>query len=352
MLFIPKYTISNKILNNLTFISAGREVIENAKLVPQWEAKLRRQAILQSTHSSTAIEGNRLNLEQVKSLAEGKTIVATNKDKQEVLNYLNALEKIPLFSKKMEFSTAMFLEMHKLVTKNVLENNVDSGAFRTKQVFVGRRIFDGTGFREEVEYMPPDTKEVPYLVDVFVQWLNKKETWDINPVLLAGIAHYEVARIHPFIDGNGRTARLLATLVLYTSGFDHRRFFALDDFYDNDRKSYYGALKTVDKDKRDLTQWLEYFTEGVLFSVNTVKEAVEKIDVKKSSNEAQVALNSRQMQIVEYITKNTKATNRDFQSVFKISAQAVHKELSKLVSMNVIKAQGEGRSIVYIMVDD
>ena len=351
MSFNPKYTITQKILNDLTFIASAREVIEHSHLIPKWEAKLRRQAILSSSHSSTAIEGNKLDLKQVEALSEGENVIATEKDKQEVLNYLEALEKIPVLAEKDKFSTQDLLNIHRIVTKDTLNNDSDSGAFRNRQVFVGKRIFDGTGFKEEVEYMPPKTKEVPGLVGELIQWLNFEKTWEMNPVLLAGIVHYEIARIHPFIDGNGRTARLLATLILYLSGFDHRRIFALDDYYDKDRKSYYNALKTVDKETQDLTKWLEYFTGGVVFSINEVKEAILRLGLRtKKGTLSQIALSPRQMQIVEYINTHGKATSRDFQALFGISAQAVHKELSKLVKMKIIKPQGKGRTLFYILV--
>lgn len=350
MLFNPKYTITDKILNNLTTIASAREVIEQAYLVPKWEAKLRRQALLRNTHSSTAIEGNKLNLEQVEALSEGKDVTATNKDKQEVLNYIEALEKIPALVEKGKIKVADLLNIHRILTKNVMQNTTDSGIFRNRQVFVGKRIFDGTTFKEVVEYMPPKTEEVPQFVQEFIDWLNLDKTWEINPVLLAAIVHYEIARIHPFIDGNGRTARLLATLILYLSDFDHRRIFALDDFYDRDRQAYYAALKTVQVNNGDITKWLEYFTDGVAYSVKEAKDAVLKVGSKKRSGEkAQIALTPKQMKIVEYININGKVTNKDLQGLFKISAQAVHKELVKLVNLEVIKSVGEGRALHYVL---
>ena len=350
MIFKPKYKITDKIVNNLTAIASAREVIEQAHLVPQWEAKLRRQALLHSTHSSTAIEGNKLTLKQVEELADGKKIIATDKDKQEVLNYLEAMDSIPKLAKKGKIKVEDLLKIHNNVSKRTLRSNADSGAFRKQQVYVGKRIFDGTGFKEIVEYMPPPTKDVQRLVDEFIKWLNFDKTWEINPVVLAAIVHYEIARIHPFIDGNGRTARLFATLILYLSGFDHRRIFALDDFYDQDRESYYGALKTVQKGDGDLTKWIEYFTDGVAYSVTEVKEAVLKLKgTRKVSGDKQIALSSRQMKIVEYITSNGKVTNRELRDIFDISAQAVHKELTKLVELKVIKPEGKGRSLCYVL---
>ncbi len=351
MPFNPKYTITEKILNNLTLIASAREVIEQSHLVPKWEAKLRRDALMRNTHSSTAIEGNKLTLEQVEALAAGKDVAATNKDKQEVLNYLEALEKMPTLAEKGKIRSADVLNIHRIITKDVMRNSVDSGVFRNRQVYVGKRIFDGSGFKEEVEYMPPKTEEVPGSVDEFLHWLNMDKTGEINPVLLAGVVHYEIARIHPFIDGNGRTARLLATLILYLSGFDHRRIFALDDYYDRDRKSYYAALKTAQTSNGDITQWLEYFITGVKASVQEAKEAILKLGTKgKRGAREQVSLTARQMQIVEYITSHGKVANRELQDLFKISAQAVHKELIKLVELKVIKPAGEGRSLYYILV--
>jgi len=349
--FNLKYTITEKILNNLTLIAAAREVIEQSHLVPKREAKLRRRALMRNTHSSTAIEGNKLTLEQVEALAGGKDVLATDKDKKEVLNYLEALEKVPKLAKKGEIKVEGLLGIHRIITKKVMEHSENSGAFRDKQVFVGRRIIDGSGLKTEVEYMPPPSEKVPGLVKEFIDWLNLDKTWELNPVLLAGVAHYEIARIHPFIDGNGRTARLLATVILYLSGFDHRRIFALDDYYDRDRKAYYAALKTVQTGSGDLTQWLEYFTSGVAVSVQEVKDTILKMGTKgKRGMREQVLITARQMQVVEYINVHGKVTNRDLQELFNISAQAVHKELSKLVEMKVIKPVGDGRSLHYILV--
>ena len=151
-------------------------------------------------------------------------------------------------------------------------------------------------------------------------------------------------------DGNGRTARLFATLILYLSGFDHRRLFALDDFYDRDRKAYYAALKTAQENNNDITKWLEYFTTGVAYSVNEVKEAILRLGSKKKhGTKTQISLTNKQMKIIEYINTNGKGTNKDLQGIFNISAQAVHKELSRLVELKVIKPVGAGRSLYYVL---
>ncbi len=347
-MFNSKYTITDKILNNISRIITEREVIERSKLIPKWELSLKKEARLHNAHSSTSIEGNRLTLEQVKALSENKEIIASTKDKQEVLNYLRALDAIPKYANKELMNTKLFLRIHGTIAKGVLKRDKDCGVFRDRQVFVGKRIFDGTQFKEVVEYMPPDTKDVPRLVEEFLAWLNSKKAKDINPVILAGIAHYEVAKIHPFIDGNGRVARLLATLILYKSGFDHRRFFALDDYYDEDRLAYYAALKTVQENKGDITKWLEYFTEGIVYSVSKVKDVIRKLGFTCKVDEGErIELTQRQIKILEKIQKKGKVTNKDLQTMFKISRQAVLKEISKLIDARIVELIGGGRGAYY-----
>lgn len=341
-MFKPNFQYTDKIVTNLTLISEARAIILNAPLIPKWEILLRRDALLKSAHSSTAIEGNPLSLEQVSDLAAGREIMVRRKDKQEVLNYLEALEKIPGFAGKELFEVKDFLKIHKIVTKETLENPTDEGTFRNRQVLVVNRATGKTIFT------PPPTEEVPRLVEEFLEWFNfQKET---APVLEVGITHYEIVRIHPFIDGNGRTARIMATLVLYKRGFDVKRFFSLDDYYDHDRRSYYTALNKVDQKTLDLTGWLEYFTEGVAVSIEAVKDKVIGLskDIKVLKEKGQIALTERQMKIVEWIINKGNITNRDIRDMFNISNRAALDEIEKLIKLKVIKQKGKGRNIHYV----
>jgi len=347
-MFKSKYTITDKILENISQITAGREVIERSKLIPKWELKLKKEARIHNAHSSTSIEGNKLTLKEVQALADGKEVVATQKDKREVINFLKAIDSIPEYADKKKINKQLFLKIHKTITAGTLKDNKNAGILRKQQVFVGRRVFDGTGFKTVVEYTPPDTKDVPHLVEEFLEWLNSDKVQKVNPVLLAGIVHYEVARIHPFIDGNGRTARLMAALILYKRGFDHRRFFAIDDYYDEDRLSYYGALKTVQKAKGDITEWLEYFTDGVLFSIDSVKDIILKLGISTSAKEGeQIALTHKQVKILERVKEKGKITNKELQVILGVSRQAVLKEISKLIDAGLMELVGKGRNAYY-----
>jgi Fic family protein len=344
-MFKPKFKYTNKTVKLLTRISASRETILNSPLIQKWNVTLRQEAIIHSAHSSTSIEGNRLSLEQVSELARGREITATRRDKQEVLNYLDVLKNIKILIKNSSITEKDILNIHHMVTKKTLNNPADSGVYRNRYVVVGNR------FTGEVFFRPPQNQEVPGLVKDLLSWINSKESKELDTVIEAGVIHYELVRIHPFVDGNGRTARVLAVLILYLRGFDTNQFFCLDDYYDSDRPAYYKALQSVKPDILDLTNWLEYFVEGVNISIETVKERIIRLSSKRlrKAKGRQIALTERQMRIIEFISQNGKTTNKDVREMFKLSNRAALDEINKLLELQVLKSQGRGRALHYIM---
>ena len=344
-MFKPNFNYTNKIVKNLVDIASAREVVLNSYLIPKWEVSLRKDALIRATHASTAIEGNPLTIEEVSQLAGGRKVMAARKAEVEVLNYLRVLEKIEKYMEKEKITEKSILKLHKDISREILENPEYEGRYRELQVYVGNRV---TG---KVVFMPPTPEEVPGLMKEFVKWLNSKDSSQIDPVIVAGVSHYEFVRIHPFVDGNGRTARALATLILYLREFDIKRFFALDDYYDSDRNSYYGALDSVDPESLDLTRWLEYFTDGVLISIMKVKQKVLRLSLEKHRKESkgQIPLTERQMNIIEHLQKNGKITAGDVAKMYKITRQAALKELNKLVKLEIIRLQGKGRGAFYVI---
>jgi len=344
-IFKPNFQYIHRIVNDLAQIAVARELVLNSPLVPKWEVAIRREAIVRSAHSSTSIEGNRLSLEQVSDLAHGREVTATRKDKQEVLNYLDVLKNIDKLTDGEKIIEKDLLKIHKKLTQDTLENPSDCGAYRNRYVVVGNPL---TG---EVFFRPPANEKVPGLVRALIEWLNSPEAKALDPIIEAGIAHYEFVRIHPFVDGNGRTGRVLATLILYLRGFDTKQFFCLDDYYDSDRPAYYKALQGVDQRALDLTGWIEYFVGGVKSSIEAVKERVIRLSSERlrRTKRGQIALSERQMRIVEFINQNGRITNLDVRGMFKISDRAALKELRKLVDLKVTKPEGKGRSLRYVL---
>lgn len=344
-MFQPNFKYTNKIVRLLARVQAAREVIINSPLIPAGEKQLQREALIRQTHHTTSIEGNPLTLEEVGMVIDGKDIIAHEKDKKEVWNYVDVLEYIDSLEENPKITEEILLEIHRLTVKDVLPED-SAGNLRKVRVVVGN---PKTG---KVTYTPPGPEEVPKLIKTLVEWLNSEDALDLMPAVQAGIAHYELARIHPFVDGNGRTARALATLILTKRGFDMKKFFALEEYYNEDRPAYYSALADADAKAGDLTEWLEYFLFGIAVEISRVEKTVLKISSDRSTKEkyGQIGLNTRQIKAIEYLRMKGQITNKEFQDICDVSASTAKRDLQDLVEKKVLRQVGEkGQSIYYVL---
>jgi len=349
-MFKPKYTLTNSIVQDLTTISECKAIISHAKILPSAEIKLKRQALTRMSQSSTAIEGNQLNLNQVEAIIAGKTIDAPDRDIYEVKNYLSALKYIEKIVKSnRKITTKNILQIHKHVTQNTLPKE-QSGYFRQGPVYVVRHFM---GLNKKVIYTAPPASLVLKLISDLVDWLNQIKTLEINPIIIAGVVHQEIAAIHPFVDGNGRVARAISTLILYKTGYDFRKLFALEDFYNLNRENYYKAINTGDsynKDK-DLTSWLSYFVTGFKEEIISVKFKVQQISLKNiNKNLPQMFLDDDQQKIIDFIDQIGKITTKDVFDILNIPKRTAQLKLLKLKKLNIIKQTGHGPSSAYILV--
>ena len=346
----PQYTITNKILKNLAEVAEAKGMIAKARLLPKQELKLKRQAMIRMSHSSTAIEGNVLDIRQVEALYANKKIDAPTRDIYEVQNYLKALQYIDKFVKSGKSITdKTLLKIYSLVTDKTLPRE-QSGHFRQGPVYVVKRRL---GFRDEVVYTGPKAVNVPKLSADLISWINQSEKEEVNPVIVAGVAHLEIAAIHPFNDGNGRTARALATLILYKRGYDFRQLFALEDYYNRDLPSYYKAVnvgKNYEEREMDITRWLEYFVEGFRDEIMNVKNQVTSLALRKIDKniESQVYLTPRQQQILDFIDQLGRIKVSDVIDTLKCPQRTAQSELQKLKKLGIIKSVGKGRATSYI----
>lgn len=347
-MFKPEFSITNKILKNIGVIEAAKEVIMDAPLLPLWEKQFREDAIVRTTHHGTHIEGNRLDLGEAKDVLLGRDVIGRPRDIQEVINYRKVLEFIDDEAKRKidRVTEDVLKKMHRIVVSKILPDQ-DVGRYRVKQVVVRN---SETG---EVTFRPPQSIEIHFLMREFLYWINKVSDEDIHPVLKAGIAHHEVVRIHPFIDGNGRVARALATLILFLGQYDIRQFFSLEEYYDKDAISYYENLKKASSG--DLASWLEYFTLGVSREFERIKKKVSTLSkdtyLKKKLGGKQIFLTERQVKLVEYIQSVGFLQNQQFREVIlDVSEDTVLRDISDLIEKGIIKKIGKTKSARYVMV--
>lgn len=368
-MYQPKYTITSSILKNVGYIEAAREVVENAALVPAWEAQFRRDAILRTVHYGTHIEGNPLSKEQVEEVVrddEGQasalssSVVARERDIQEVLNYREVLrfidgQGVPVESSygriKTEFSPytmEILMEIHRLTTKKVVPDD-EQGKLRRVQVIIRNKA------NGDVVFRPPPPPAVPMQLAEFLEWLNSPEGREHHPALRAGITHWELVRIHPFTEGNGRTARAMALLVLFQEGYDIKRFFSIEQFFDQNPREYYDALSAVGMRKDgDVTAWLEYFVEGLAIELSRVKDRVLALsrDLKlKGKLGRQVPLTERQIRIMEFMEVNGRqlTTKDTFKVIPMVSRDTILRDLNYLIEKGIVKKMGRTKGARYVL---
>lgn len=346
----PAYKLSDRMVSQLAVIAEAKAIIDRARLLPQQELRLRRQALVRMTQSSTGIEGNLLNQSQVAALAAHKKIDAPERDVYEVQNYMAAIDYISRVVKKQrQITERMILNLHRLVTLQTLAEE-KSGKYRTGNVYVVRRYISRP---QKVVYAGPEARRVRGLMRDLVRWIATSQEQNIHPIVVAGLVHQEIALIHPFSDGNGRTARALATLVLYQRGYDFRRLFALEDYYNKDRASYYAAIsagKTYDKRDTDATPWLEYFIRGFKEEIDRVKAQIFSLGKRNVSNEtvAQIFLTKEQLAILDFLDQNGKVTIKDAVRFLKCPKRTAQLCLQKLKKLKLIKTVGKGPSSAYV----
>lgn len=349
-MFTPKFTITNKILKNIGGIEASKEVIDHAPLLPYYEKEFRKDAMVRSVHHGTHIEGNELNLSQAERVLDGQDVSARERDIQEIINYrevMEYVEKSQNSDSKPELTEDTVKKLHRLTVDRILDSE-KCGEYRKTQVVVKSSI---TG---EVSFRPPMAAAVVFQIKDLIAFTNSPTGEDIHPVLKSGIVHYELVRIHPFVDGNGRVARALSTLILFKEGYDIRKFFSLEEYFDSNALSYYEALQSVEKYNGDLTYWLEYFSLGLAIELSKIKDRVEKISIdaklKEKLGGRPLMLSERQLKIIEYIQKTGYLQNKAFSQLFPmISEDTILNELKELLKKGIIKKQGVTKGAKYIM---
>lgn len=362
-MYKPNFTITNNLLTYISRIESAKAILDLAPLVPAWEAKFRDDALTRTVHFGTKIEGNDLSQSQAeqiirlnemtdpKTIAERAGIVARERDIQEVINYRNVMQWIDKWEdfvqQPAQFSEDILKTLHRLTTQRIIQSEY-IGSYRDKQVVV-RSASNG-----EVAFRPPLAVEIPFYVDDFFEWLNAEETRGIHPIFRAAITHYQLVFVHPFIEGNGRTARAMATLVLYSSGYDFKKFFSIEKYFDDDVEKYYQALLSVQQQPNmDLTYWLEYFCYGLALEIDKVKHQVMKLskDLKlKQQLGEQVALSERQIVLLELFQQQGDVSSQDAQRVLpNVSVDTILRDMKDLLEKGVIIKKGVTKGVTYAL---
>jgi Fic family protein len=299
---------------------------------------MQKRALVLEAHHTTHIEGTQLTLEQSERILAGQKVHgAKPDDARELLNYKRAFDLVSDYLDSGEpITEALIRQIHKRLVEGVRGNKASPGEYRKIQNYI---VNSRTG---EKIYTPPPPLEVPQMMTDFIDWLQRET--EVNAVLVAGIAQFQLVHIHPFVDGNGRTARLLSTLCLYRTGYDFKRLFTISEYYDRDRTAYYKALQSVREQGMDMTGWLEYFTQGLSAQMREVQVTAERVirrDVILAKAQKK-GLKERPIALLGFLLDAGKATVAECEGGLKVNRRTLQRDLRLLVENGLIGEVGTG----------
>jgi len=324
-MFKPHCSINATIANALVKLERLRYEIEGLSLTPKILYSLRESARLSAIHHSTQIESNRLTKAQIiQTIKEKKILPARTRDQHEVLGYYVALDEIErLVTSKNKVTEKHVKKIHALIMNNGT-TKVKPTPYRTQQNVIRKSA------TKRIVYLPPEPQDVPLLMHDLVQWIDENPD-NLPYPLVAAIAHYQFATIHPYIDGNGRTARLLATFILHLCDYDLKGIYSLDEYYAKDLAAYYQALSIgpshnyyMGRAESDITPWIEYFVLGMVESFEAVKRhaRVASSQQTKDSAAASRKLDAKQRTALTLFHNHEVITSSDIATLLSISPRA------------------------------
>jgi Uncharacterized conserved protein len=314
--FEPNYSFSPKIVSGLMRIEEVKQKILHLPLTPTVLSSLRETARLYTTHYSTMIEGNRLDPDQVEEVLKHQGhFPGRERDEHEVKGYYAALAQVEKWAAQGASVTEKMIQtLHALVMAKGKKNP------KPTQYRDGQNVIRD-GRTKAIVYMPPEAKDVKSLMAGLVDWIGKHK--GLPCPVVAGIAHYQFATIHPYYDGNGRTARLLTTLILHLGGYDLKGLYSLEEYYARHLDAYYEAITIGESHNyyraratADITKWVEYFIEGMAVAFENV---LKRMDMTKHSQDQSALLKKldpKQRKALELFQEFEIVTSRQIGELF------------------------------------
>ena len=339
--FNPKFTITNTMTAAITQIERTRGFLEAARLSDDWVRDMGNQALIKEAHHTTHIEGTRLTLDQAERLWKGEAVPeADPDDARELLNYRSAFEFVSeCLDSGDPITEGLIREIHRKLVEDVRGGSAAPGDYRRIQNYVANAA---TG---EVIFTPPSAVEVPIMMSEMVKWLNSG--LEIHPVLISGIAQFQLVHIHPFLDGNGRTSRLLSTLCLYKAGYDFKRLFTISEYYDRDRPTFYKSIQSVRENGMDMTGWLDYFITGLQTQMVEIKERGEQV-IQRNVLVQKHSLNERQAKALDLLMKKGAIHISEVEEICSgVTRRTLQRDLNNLIELHLVRLKGSARQSNY-----
>lgn len=320
----PLYTSdkTEKISELLVRIEVAKKIIDLLPHLPKIEANLRRQTLLKSSLFSAKIEGNTIALEELDVRS------TKNREKKEVMNILKALEWIHSPRSPRTITKQVLTKLHEFVMSGF---SGQIGMFRNEIT----AIFNQAGI---AVYMTPPPAHLPYLLDQLITYITEAAD---HPAIAAAKAHFMFEKIHPFIDGNGRVGRLLASMILKNGLYDMHGLISIEEYLNEHRPDYYDLLSITDN---NITPFVEFFLEALVVSSEESFDTIKNISEEKAED----SLLPRRREILDIIREQKTCSFDMIKRRFrKIPDSSLHYDIQVLLKKKFVKKLGTTRGVVY-----
>lgn len=274
--FVFSRKFSGDILYKLIEAKVLLRTVIDLPILPNLVAKIEEEAIIKSIFGTAAIEGNPLTEEKVAEILSKSKLEGSEKLKQaekEIINLKYAYDFVTAIPEPMglsfpNLSEDIIKEIHYIVTKDIEHEYNIPGQYRNNIVKVGNEEHGGI-------YTPPKILEdIQTLMKEFIEWINSKEILELDPMIRAALAHYHLGLIHPFADGNGRTARLVEALLLRLSGIKYVPVMLSNFYYRNIDDYFWAFSNLINNKENNVTSFLEFVFKGLIESLNEIKDRI------------------------------------------------------------------------------
>ncbi len=330
-------------------IEASKTAVDYLPVSPQLIASLRESARLLSTHYSTQIEGNRLTLPEVQQvLARGAGFPGRSRDEREVVNYYKAADEAETIAQlSRPFGETDIQALHGLA----FEGKPQPTSYRDGQNVIRDGASGG------IVYMPPEAKDLSQLMGELIDWINDEIASAQLPVpVVAALAHYQFATIHPYYDGNGRTARLLTNCILHRCGYGLKGIYSLEEYYSKNLDGYYRALVVgeshnyyLGRAEADVSGFVTYFCLGMAEAFQKVEARAELLGGMGGQEPSPVLRELRplQRQMLGLFARSNVVTSAEVAEYLGISPRRAREQCAKWVEAEFLVTENptkKGRS--------
>ena len=349
-MYIPKYSTTFEINYRLEEIERLKYRIERQLIMPKHEEWLRREAFIRTAYSSTMVENATISEEEMEKAVKPYLSAEIPKERFDVANYARALNLVDYLSDVHDtgipiLNEGTILQIHWQLMSGIHDTRIQPGKYRTAPNWI-----EDQGIRV---YEPPSHIDVPILMREFSEWLMSKE--QTSPIINAGIAHLHLVAIHPFVDGNGRTARLLATLMLQKSGYGFRKLLSLDAYYQRKRDEYINSLRSsLGKSFNtayESTKWLDFFTWSIVLQAGTLEQKLTdwRIYVEKIHDGWKTTgFTDRQIDGIIYANHVGYLTRKYYAEITNVSLITASRDIAMMVKAGLLKPEGKARNLKYL----